>query len=279
MKTPPFSITPTILNASMSITHLLGELDGQNLSQQKVVLRKTNQIKTIQASLAIEGNTLSIEQVSDMLDGVKIIGPQKDIIEVNNAIVAYNEIPHLRYNSQADFKKAHQLLLEGLIADAGNRRIKNVGIFAGSRVAHVAPSHKIVPQLIDNLFAYLKKKDSISLLIKSCIFHYELEFIHPFSDGNGRMGRLWQHVILDAYHVVLQYVAIESLIKDKQEAYYSILAACDSDGASTRFIEFSLNLILEALQAYYDNMAYEPRTATDRLNEARKKLTGQFSRK
>ena len=276
---PTFVITATILNAAMRITHLLGELDGIKLAKPRVVLRKSNKVKTIQASLSIEGNTLSIDQVSDLLEGIPVLGPEKDILEVKNAILTYDTFPSLRPYSQMDFKKAHKLMGAGLTKDAGRYRTSNVGVFAGSNVAHVAPSHKMVPKLVDDLFNFLKKKDETSLLIKSCIFHYELEFIHPFSDGNGRMGRLWQHLILSAYHEVFQFVAIETLIKDKQADYYAVLGRCDSKGESTEFIEFSLDLIEKALSLYLNNVQYQPKTPLDRLNIAKRQFNATFTRK
>ncbi len=257
---------------------LLGELDGLKISRPEVSLRKSNKIQTIQASLAIEGNTLSIDQVTDLVDGVAVLGPEKDILEVKNAIEVYNHTLDFNYASKTDFKKAHKILMKRLQKDAGSYRKTNVGVFAGSRVAHVAPQPKRVEALMDALFDFLKQKDDISLLIKSCVFHYELEFIHPFSDGNGRMGRLWQHLILSAFHEVFRYVAIESLIKERQKNYYFALAQCDSKGDSTDFIEFCLQLIEEALSSYAKNITYQPKTPHARLELAREKFTGMFSR-
>ncbi|WP_423063377.1 Fic family protein [Candidiatus Paracoxiella cheracis] len=257
---------------------LLGELDGLKISRPEVSLRKSNKIQTIQASLAIEGNTLSIDQVTDLVDGVAVLGPEKDILEVKNAIEVYNHTLDFNYASKTDFKKAHKILMKRLQKDAGSYRKTNVGVFAGSRVAHVAPQPKRVEALMDALFDFLKQKDDISLLIKSCVFHYELEFIHPFSDGNGRMGRLWQHLILSAFHEVFRYVAIESLIKERQKNYYFALAQCDSKGDSTDFIEFCLQLIEAALSSYAKNITYQPKTPHARLELAREKFTGMFSR-
>ena len=263
----------------MRIAHLMGELDGLKIDEPQVVLRKANKIKTIQASLAIEGNTLSLEQVSDILDGITVLGPQKEILEVKNAIVAYEAFPHLKYSAQTDLKKAHKLMMGGLVDDAGQWRTRNVGVFAGSRVAHVAPQPKIVPKLIQDLFAFISQKDDISLLIKACVFHYELEFIHPFSDGNGRMGRFWQQLMLSAYHDVFRFVAIENLVKEQQQGYYCVLGKCDGEGESTLFIEFSLAVIEQALQTYRANLSYKPKTAHERLYFAAKQLASVFSRK
>ena len=169
--------------------------------------------------------------------------------------------------------------MKGLEKEAGAFRTSNVGVYAGSRVAHVAPQHKMVPALMEDLFSFLKKKDDISALIKSCVFHYELEFIHPFTDGNGRMGRLWQHLVLSSFHEVFQFVAIESLIKDRQKDYYATLAHCDAKGESTEFIEFCLQLIGQVLLSYSQKLLYQPKTPIDRLIIAQEKLTHHFSRK
>ena len=279
MNSPPFNISTAILNASMQITRLLGVLDGLKIDKPKASLRKDNKIKTIQASLAIEGNTLSLEQVTDIVEGASVIGPEKEILEVKNAIAAYATFNSINYKSITALNKTHKLLIKGLADDAGQFRSSNVGVFAGSKVAHVAPSHKMVPKLMEDLFNFVKRKDDISLLIKSCVFHYELEFIHPYSDGNGRMGRFWQHLMLVAFHPVFEFVAVEGLIKSRQQEYYAVLAKCDRDAESTSFIEFILSLIVEALQSYADNIRYQPKTAEDRLHYAKKFLSAEFSRK
>ncbi|MDF1796113.1 MAG: Fic family protein [Coxiellaceae bacterium] len=279
MKKPPFTITTSILNASMRIMQLLGELDGLKMTKPEVSLRKSNRVKTIQASLAIEGNTLSVEQVTDLIDGVPIFGPEQDILEVKNAIKVYDYAFDFKYASLSDFKKAHKLLMTGLSSDAGSLRLNNVAVYAGSRVAHVAPQPKMLAKLIEDLFLFMKAKDDISLLIKSCIFHYQLEFIHPFSDGNGRMGRLWQQLILSSFHEVFRFVAIESLIKDRQKDYYAALASCDAKGESTDFIDFCLQLIEQALLSYTQKLLYQPKSATDRLMIAKGEFNTAFSRK
>lgn len=279
MKTPPFEITANILNTSMQITSLLGELQGLKISKPKVVLRKENQIKTIQASLAIEGNTLSLEQVSDIVDGTPVIGPPKDLLEVQNAIKVYHHFSEFKFSSEQHFKNAHQIMMKNLTSDCGDYRSGNVGVFAGSNVTHIAPQPKMVPKLMRDLFSFLSKKDDTSLLIKACVFHYELEFIHPFSDGNGRMGRLWQQVILTHFNEIFRYMTIESLIRDKQAEYYQVLSKCDKAGDSTLFVEFSLRLIETALKSYLDEIKYEPKTSSDRLVYAKSKLNTTFTRK
>ncbi len=279
MQKPPFEITNTILNTSIRIAELIGELQGLKISKPKVVLRKENQIKIIHASLAIEGNTLSLEQVSDILDGSPVIGPPKDLLEVQNAIRVYDHFSEFKFSSEQHFKNAHKIIMKNITTDAGDYRLGNVGVFAGSNVAHIAPQPKMVPKLMQNLFSFLSKKDGTSLLIKACVFHYELEFIHPFSDGNGRMGRLWQQVILTEYNEIFRYMAIESLIRNMQSEYYQVLSKCDKVGNSTLFIEFSLSLIEIALKAYLNELKYEPKTSSDRLIYAKSRLNSKFTRK
>jgi Fic family protein len=279
MKNPPFEITTPIFNASIQINHLLGTLDGLRLDKPQVKLRKENKIRTIQASLAIEGNTLSLAQVSDILEGARVIGLEKEILEVKNAIAAYDMFGSLNYASITALNKTHKAMMKGLADNAGQFRTKNVGVFTGPHITHVAPQPKMVPLLMTDLFSFLKQKDDISLLIKSCVFHYELEFIHPYTDGNGRMGRFWQHLILTAFHPIFEFVSIEGLIKSKQQAYYDVLAQCDHEGKSTHFIAFSLELIAEALQCYASNIQYQPKTPEDRLLYAKKFLPQLFTRK
>ena len=279
MYTPPFDITNNILNLSLDISKQLGFLEGLQLDKPKVILRKENKIKTIQASLAIEGNTLTIDQVSDVLDGSIVKGPHKDILEVQNAINAYDIFNKLKYFSIQDFLKTHKVMMQNLISNPGKFREKNVGIFAGKEISHIAPQPRLVPELIKTLFEFLKRKDDISLLIKSCIFHYELEFIHPFTDGNGRMGRFWQHLILKNYNPLFEFVSIESLIKLKQKEYYKVLGECDTQGNSTKFIEFILNIILQTLNEYLSLAKYQPKSSHDRLEIAKNKLKDKFSRK
>lgn len=279
MQKPPFEITNTILNTSIRIAELIGELQGLKISKPKVVLRKENQIKIIHASLAIEGNTLSLEQVSDILDGSPVIGPPKDLLEAQNAIRVYDHFSEFKFSSEQHFKNAHKIIMKNITTDAGDYRLGNVGVFAGSNVAHIAPQPKMVPKLMQNLFSFLSKKDGTSLLIKACVFHYELEFIHPFSDGNGRMGRLWQQVILTEYNEIFRYMAIESLIRNMQSEYYQVLSKCDKVGNSTLFIEFSLSLIEIALKAYLNELKYEPKTSSDRLIYAKSRLNSKFTRK
>ena len=268
MKEPPFEITNPIFNYSMRIAEILGSLNTLRLKKPDISLRKQNKIKTIHSSLSIEGNTLSIEQVTDLINNKAVIGPEKDIKEVKNAITVYDSIEQFNFKSVTAFKKAHKSLMQGLIKDAGYFRTGNVGVFAGSVVSHMAPPSRRVPQLMSDLFSYMKKTDNTSLLVKACVFHYELEFIHPFSDGNGRMGRLWQQVILMHHHAVFEFLSIESLIKENQEDYYHILGKCDSAGNSTLFVEFALGLIEKGLSGYQDTITFVADTKEKRIKAA-----------
>lgn len=244
---PPYSITPEIVHLIAGISEAIGRIRTAHLYKQPAELRKKNRIKTIQSSLQIEGNTLSIDQVTDVLENKRVLAPQKDILEVKNAIEAYDKINEFSPFGLTSFTSAHAILMKGLQERSGHFRSKSVGIAKGKKITHIAPPASRVPGLMKALFRYLKKDKEI-LLIKSCVFHYEMEFIHPFTDGNGRMGRLWQTVLLTRYHEIFAFLPIETLIKKKQRNYYEILALSDKLGHSTRFIEFMLQIILESLE-------------------------------
>ena len=209
-------------------------------------LRKSNRIKTIHGSLQIEGNTLSLDQVTALMENKRVIAPLKDILEVQNAIHVYDELQMLKPSSLASFMKAHGMLMKGLIKTPGKFRSGGAGIVKGDALKHLAPKAVMVGALMKDLFNYLKK-DNDPLLIKSCVFHYELEFIHPFEDGNGRMGRLWQTIILQQLNPIFAYLPVESLIRNQQADYYRALENSDNAGHSTQFIEFMLETIDKAL--------------------------------
>jgi Fic family protein len=249
---PPYNITPEILGLIASIAQKIGEVNAAFLYRPPAELRRKNRIRTIQSSLEIEGNTLSPDQVTSILDNKRIIAPHKDILEVKNAIQAYDNLPQFDSTSIASFCKAHAILMADLVENPGKFRTKSVGIIKGEAITHVAPPGNLVKSHIKDLFDYLKK-DKDLILIKSCVFHYEMEFIHPFMDGNGRMGRLWQTVILRQYSPVFEFLPIESLIKAKQTDYYIILEESDNKGESTGFIEFMLRIIDEALEELLTN--------------------------
>ena len=274
---PPYDITPKILVLLASISEKIGAINAHTLSKVNPELRKQNRIKTIQASLQIEGNSLSLEQVTAIINHKKIWGPEKDIQEVVNAHKVYQELSSFNPQSSRDFLKAHKLFMSALIEHPGKYRSKGVGIVNGSQVKHIAPPAKRVTELMKDLFLYLKNKDEIAL-IKSCVFHYELEFIHPFLDGNGRMGRLWQTLILMQEYPLFEYLPLETLIKDKQETYYKTLALCDQKGNSTLFIEFMFDIIDQALAQILNSKNHTLKDI-DRLDSFIEEAPAIFTRK
>jgi len=239
---PPYEITSSILKLITSISEKIGEVNANLLNRPSPKLRKQNRIKTIHSSLKIEGNTLTEEQITALLENKSVIGPKKDVLEVLNAIKIYENLENFNPSNEKSFLEAHQKLMEGLIENSGKYRTQSVGIVKGSKVEHLAPPFENVPYLMKDLFEYLKKSDEIEL-IKSCVFHYEMEFIHPFLDGNGRMGRLWQTLILMEKYPIFEFLPFETLISNDQEKYYKALAESDKSGKSTKFIEYMLNVI------------------------------------
>jgi Fic family protein len=239
---PPYEITPKILKLITSISEKIGEVNSNFLNRPSPKLRKQNRIKTIHSSLKIEGNTLTEEQITALLERKRVIGPKKDIVEVINAIDIYENLEKYNPKNEKSFLKAHESLMKNLIENSGKYRKESVGIVKGSIVEHLAPPFENVPFLMKDLFKYLKKGNEIEL-IKSCVFHYEMEFIHPFLDGNGRMGRLWQTLILMEKYPVFEFLPFETLISNDQEKYYKALSESDKSGQSTRFIEYMLNVI------------------------------------
>lgn len=244
---PPYDITPTILKLITAIAEKLGEVNANYLNQQSPQLRKQNRIKTIHSSLQIEGNTLTEEQITALIENKRIIGPKKDVAEVVNAIKVYEKLEAFKFNAEKSFLKAHHLLMNGLIDSAGKYRTIGVGIVKGDKVEHIAPPAENVPFLMKDLFEYLNDPEELTL-IKSCVFHYEMEFIHPFLDGNGRMGRLWQTLILRSEYPVFEFLPFETLISQTQEEYYKALSLSDKNGKSTIFIEYMLNVINKSLE-------------------------------
>ncbi|MGD9160276.1 MAG: Fic family protein [Desulfobacteraceae bacterium] len=270
---PPYEITNKILSLYGQISEALGQCKSLLLVKPDARLRKQNRIKTIHSSLAIEGNTLDIEHVTALMDNSSVVGPKKDILEVKNAIKAYDRLLVLDPYLKKDFLKAHKLLMDGLVKKPGQFRRKQVGILKGSKVQHMAPGYSMVPGLMDDLFEYLKNDSDIDI-IKSCVFHYEIEFIHPFEDGNGRMGRFWQTRILMEVNPIFEYVPMEEVIRNNQELYYKTLEKSDNLGKSTIFIEFMLEVINQALrktieESKHGNIDYQKRTeyALSMLND------------
>jgi Fic family protein len=230
-----------------SVSECVGQINAKFLDKPSPQLRKKNRIKTIHASLSIEGNTLTEDQISTVMESNRVVGPVKDVREVLNAIQVYDQLGTFDPTSVKSILKAHEALMDGLVPDSGSFRKQGVGIMAGDRMAHMAPPAKNVPHLMNDLFAYLRSSEEIGL-IKSCVFHYEFEFIHPFSDGNGRMGRLWQTLILMKEQPLFEFIPFENMIHRTQSEYYRALAQSDKAGHSTAFIEYMLHVIHETLR-------------------------------
>lgn len=243
---PPLTLTPRMLALTAEIGERVGHLSALHEGALTPQLRRGNRIRTIQASLAIENNTLSIEQVTAVLDGKRVLGLPREIQEVRNAFSTYEAMPEWQPSSRDNLLAAHALLMHGLIDDAGIYRRGGVGIYREARLLHMAPPANRVPQLMDDLLAWLSRCE-LHPLIASCVFHYEFEFIHPFADGNGRMGRLWQTLILSQWRAVLAYLPVESVIREQQDAYYEALAISDKAAEATPFVEFMLAALRQAL--------------------------------
>ena len=245
---PPYEITDEMLNLVTQIMENLGKLNSVNEFEKLPRLRRVNRIKTIQSSLAIENNTLSIEQVTDVIDGKRIIGPKEDIIAVQNANLTYKEIKNINPYEINDLLRIHGIMMKGLVEEAGQIRTGQVGVFnEQGKVIHLAPPAEFVPSQLEQLFNWLKTS-SANMLIKSSVFHYEFEFLHPFRDGNGRMGRLWQTALLSSWKPIFVWIPIESIIKDNQEEYYNAITLSTSQAKSNIFILFMLNVINKAVQ-------------------------------
>lgn len=275
---PPYEITNTILTVYGQITEALGICKSLMLVKPEARLRRQNRIKTIHSSLAIEGNTLGIENISAILDKTPVIGPKKDILEVQNAITAYEKLPFFNPFSIKDLLKAHDLLMSGLVERAGNFRNTQVGILKGNYVSHIAPGYNRVPGLMTDLFQYIKKDPDIDI-IKSCVFHYEMEFIHPFEDGNGRMGRFWQTLLLMRVNPIFEFVPVETFIRENQAKYYEALEESDRAGESTLFIEFMLDTINTSLRETIDEANVPNVDYKKRVESALVELHDWFDRK
>lgn len=277
---PPYKITPKINNLVADISKLLGQLEATTLSIPNPQLRKKNRIRTIKSTLAIEGHTFTEDQITAVLENKRVLGTEKELIEVQNVIQLYDLLDDFKSSRAKDFLKAHGILMKDLLSTAGKYRSKNVGVLAGTKVKHLAPKPSFVPELMKNVFQWIKKEKEAHALILSSIVHYEIEFIHPFEDGNGRMGRFWQALILKEYDEFFRYVPIESLIEQNQKDYYLSLEKADKSGESTVFIEFILTAIKASLEEMSTELIGEIKTFDDRVEKAsshfRQKL---FSRK
>ena len=244
---PPFTMTEDITNLVIEIGELTGVITLKENLSTSPILRRENRIRSIHSSLAIEQNTLTLGQVSDVINGKRVLGPPQDIREVQNAYEAYEMLMKLNPYSIKDLLEAHKVMMSDLVKEAGIYRSKGVGVYAGDDLIHAGTPPQYVPGLISELFAWLKEA-SLHPLIKSCIFHYEFEFIHPFADGNGRIGRLWHTLILSKWKGFFLWLPIETLIKERQENYYMVLNAANTEGESTVFVHFMLCVIRDILK-------------------------------
>ena len=248
---PPFQITPNMLNLIADIMEKLGKLDTFHNLSKMPVLRRNNRINSIHSSLAIEANSLTLDEVKDVINGKMVIGPEREIREVQNAYKAYEMINDLNPYSILDLKKAHEVMTHLTVTESGEFRKGNEGVFDDDVCIFIAPKPELVPSLMQNLFDWMKKsKDKIHPLILSSVFHYEFVFIHPFSDGNGRIARLWQNVILTKWKGIFEYLPIETQIKKYQSDYYRAIANSNKNGNSTAFIEFILKIINDTLNEF-----------------------------
>ena len=256
MYKPPFTLTSVMFDYAANIAEKIGQINNYNNLRKMPILRKNNRIQSVHSTLAIEANSLSLKQVKDVINGKLVIGFEREIREVKNAYKAYEQITKINPYSIDDLLYVHGILTNGLIEESGKFRSGNEGVFdEDNNCIFIAPKPDLVMDLINDLFKYIKEnKDKINPLILSSVFHYEFVFIHPFSDGNGRMARLWQNIILSHWKEVFVYLPIESLIKKYQKEYYKVIDDCNNSGESTEFIEFMLKMIDESLNNLLKNI-------------------------
>lgn len=244
---PPYEVTEEMLLLVSEITECLGNLLPLGELERLPRLRRVNRVLSVQSSLAIERNSLSIEQASLVLEGRRVLAPLEDVLAMENAFAAYRMLPGLDPFSLDDLKKAHGTMMKGLVREAGRFRTGPVGVFDGEgRPVHVAPPPERVKALAEELFRWLKGS-ALHMLVRSSVLHYELEFIHPFQDGNGRMGRLWQTALLASWKPIFLWVPVESIVHDRQEEYYQAIARSTREGKSNPFVLFMLSSIKEAV--------------------------------
>uniref|UniRef100_A0AB33JJY1 Fic family protein n=1 Tax=Prevotella sp. GTC17260 TaxID=3236796 RepID=A0AB33JJY1_9BACT len=273
MYTPPFTITAKIVNQIADISAQIERYAIKLEQDDTLRLRKANRIKTIHSSLAIEGNTLSENEVKEIFEGKTVVAPFRQIQEVKNALSTYDIFNELNPFDITDLLRAHGTMMRALTDDAGHFRRGNVGVFSEQGMVHIAPPADRVPYLIEELFSWLKKAQD-HLLIRSCVFHYEFEFIHPFSDGNGRTGRLWQSLILSKLHPLFSYLPVENIVHSNQEQYYEAIAAANDQANSTPFIEFMLDEILNTLKSHQGHPLNKSQGLKKHINEEFKVVFG-----
>lgn len=266
---PPFTITNEILIYVSSISEKVGRITAINHMEARPHLRKNNRIRSIHSSLRIEANSLSLGQVRDVINGKTVLGEQKEIQEVKNAYAAYEKLHEIDPYSIRDMKTFHGIMTKYIVDESGDFRRGEEGVFHGDQCIFMAPPAKLVPQLMDDLFSWMKKmQGTVHPLILSSVFHYEFVFIHPFTDGNGRMARLWHTAILSKWKSVFEYIPIESQIEKFQEDYYNAIARCHVDGESTAFIVFMLCQIDNIL----DDISAQMTADSEHLSEYIKRM-------
>lgn len=264
---PPYEITDEMLRLISDIMENLGRLSGVNELEKLPRLRRVNRIKSIHSSLAIENNTLSFEQVTAVINGKPVLAPQKDVLEVQNAFRAYEKLGEINPYSIDDLLKIHGVMTDGLVKEAGQLRSGQVGVYnQDGKVVHLAPPAEFVPGQIAQLFDWVQTSKT-NMLIKSSVFHYEFEFIHPFNDGNGRTGRFWQTALLASWKPIFAWIPIESIIKNNQEAYYNAIALSTSQGKSNIFVEFMLDVINNAIKELVDDAKNHSNHLNNRIAE------------
>lgn len=264
---PPYEITDEMLRLISDIMENLGRLSGVNELEKLPRLRRVNRIKSIHSSLAIENNTLSFEQVTAVINGKPVLAPQKDVLEVQNAFRAYEKMGEINPYSIDDLLKIHGVMTDGLVKEAGQLRSGQVGVYnQDGKVVHLAPPAEFVPGQIAQLFDWVQTSRT-NMLIKSSVFHYEFEFIHPFNDGNGRTGRFWQTALLASWKPIFAWIPIESIIKNNQEAYYNAIALSTSQGKSNIFVEFMLDVINNAIKELVDDAKNHSNHLNNRIAE------------
>lgn len=247
--TPPFTITDEITSLVIAIGEAVGRLSVTSNNVPSPHLRKENRIKTIQSSLAIENNTLSVEQVTAIIEGKRVLGAPNEIKEVKNAVDAYELLFELNPFKEKNLLRAHKLMMSDLVRENGRFRSGGVGVFGEQGLVHLAPPAIRVPSLIGDLLHWAKTTKTHPLIC-SCVFHYEFEFIHPFADGNGRMGRMWQTLLLMQWNPIFAWIPVETIVKEHQQEYYNAIALCDKQGESTSFVSFMLRCLYSALQDF-----------------------------